>query len=245
MIRRAAIVAGVLAVGIAGSTAQQPTPSTKPIQGAARLDRDYPIQPVSFESVHLTDQFWAPKIEVNRTASIPTAFDKCEETGRVDNFIRAAQVLRGDTPRSLAAPGYPFDDTDLYKVIEGASYALAVRKDPALDARVDGYIAQIAAAQEKDGYLYTTRTINPAKPHPWAGKERWELEKVDSHELYNFGHLTEAAVAHYQADELPPWTEAWVRLRAGRFMSVQRPSADQLAKKISAPRTQPLIQRSI
>lgn len=199
MIRRAAIVAGVLAVGIAGSTAEQATQSGKPVQGAARLDRDYPIQPVSFESVHLTDRFWAPKIEVNRMASIPTAFDKCEETGRVDNFIRAAQVLRGETPRSLAAPGYPFDDTDLYKVIEGASYALAVRRDPALEARVDGYVAQIAAAQEKDGYLYTTRTINPAKPHPWAGKERWELEKVDSHELYNFGHLTEAAVAHYQA----------------------------------------------
>src|SRR6476661_6427873 len=124
MIGRAAIVAGVVAVGIAGSTGLQTTSGQKPIQGAARLDRDYPIQPVSFESVHLTDQFWAPKIETNRVATIPAAFDKCEETGRVDNFIRAAQVLRGETPRSLAAPGYPFDDTDLYKVIEGASYAL-------------------------------------------------------------------------------------------------------------------------
>ena len=59
------------------------------------------------------------------------------------------------------------------------------------------------------------------------------------------GWCDEAAVAHYQADELPPWTEAWERLKAGRFLSVQRPSADQLAKQISAPRTQPLIQRSI
>jgi DUF1680 family protein len=196
---RTAVVAGVLAMGIAGLTAQQAPPSPKPIQGAARLERDYPIQPVSFEAVHLTDQFWAPKIETNRVATIPAAFDKCEDTGRVDNFIRAAQVLRGETPRSLAAPGYPFDDTDLYKVIEGASYALAVRKDPPLEARVDGYIAQITSAQEKDGYVYTTRTINPGRPHPWAGRERWELEKVDSHELYNFGHLTEAAVAHFQA----------------------------------------------
>jgi len=192
-------LAVLVTVALAGSGISQSAGSSKPIQGAARLDRDYPIQPVSFESVHLTDQFWAPKIETNRTATIPAAFDKCEETGRVDNFIRAAQVLRGETPRSLAAPGYPFDDTDLYKVIEGASYALAVRPDPDLSRRVDGYIAQIAAAQEKDGYLYTTRTINPAKPHPWAGTERWQLEKVDSHELYDFGHLTEAAVAHYQA----------------------------------------------
>ena len=84
-------------------------------------------------------------------------------------------------------------------MIEGASYALAVHPDPKLDAYVDSLIAKIAAAQEKDGYLYTTRTINPAKPHPWAGTERWQLEKVDSHELYDLGHLFEAATAHYLA----------------------------------------------
>jgi uncharacterized protein len=84
-------------------------------------------------------------------------------------------------------------------VIEGASYTLSVRPDPKLDAYVDSLIAKIAAAQEPDGYLYTTRTINPAHPHPWAGRQRWELERDDSHELYNLGHLYEAAVAHYQA----------------------------------------------
>ena len=75
----------------------------------------------------------------------------------------------------------------------------AYRPDPKLEAYIDGMIENIAAAQEKDGYLYTTRTINPAAPHPWAGKERWELERDDSHELYNLGHLFEAAAAHYQA----------------------------------------------
>jgi hypothetical protein len=55
----------------------------------------------------------------------------------------------------------------------------------------------------------------------------------------------EAAVAHYQSDELPAWTEAWERLKQGRFTPVHHPSADQLAKQISAPRTQPLMQRSI
>ena len=84
-------------------------------------------------------------------------------------------------------------------MIEGASYTLSVHPDPKLDAYVDSMIAKIAAAQEKDGYLYTTRTIDPQHPHPWAGANRWELEKVDSHELYNLGHLYEAAVAHYQA----------------------------------------------
>ena len=161
--------------------------------------RDYPVQPVPFTAVHLNDAFWAPRIEINRTATIPFAFKQCELSGRVDNFIRAARVLRGEPLVDTKPPGYPFDDTDLYKVIEGASYTLSVRPDPALDAYVDSLIEKIGAAQEKDGYLYTTRTINPQSPHPWAGKERWELERDDSHELYNLGHLYEAAVAHYQA----------------------------------------------
>lgn len=167
---------------------------------AQSLNRDYPVQPVPFTAVHLADRFWAPKIETNRTVSIPFAFEQCEVTGRVENFIRAAKALQGtlgDADRKL--PGYPFDDTDVYKVIEGASYALSVRPDPKLDAYVDGLIAKIVAAQEPDGYLYPARTINPAKPHPWAGTARWQLEKVDSHELYEVGHLIEAAVAHYQA----------------------------------------------
>jgi DUF1680 family protein len=161
--------------------------------------RDYPVQPVPFTAVRLTDAFWAPRIEINRTATIPFAFKQCELSGRVDNFIRAARVLRGEPLENTKPPGYPFDDTDLYKVIEGASYTLSVRPDPALDAYVDTLIEKIGAAQEKDGYLYTTRTIDPQSPHPWAGKERWELERDDSHELYNLGHLYEAAVAHYQA----------------------------------------------
>jgi hypothetical protein len=84
-------------------------------------------------------------------------------------------------------------------VIEGASYTLSVHPDPKLDAYIDGLIAKIAAAQEKDGYLYTARTIDPLNPHPWSGKERWILEGVDSHELYDLGHLYEAAAAHYAA----------------------------------------------
>ena len=84
-------------------------------------------------------------------------------------------------------------------MIEGASYTLSVHPDPKLDAYVDGLIAKIAAAQEPDGYLYTTRTINPKEPHRWAGTARWVLERDDSHELYNLGHMFEAAVAHHLA----------------------------------------------
>ena len=160
---------------------------------------DYPIKPVSFTAVRLTDDFWAPRIEINRTSSIPSAFEQCELTGRVALFERAAAVLRGEPNVDKRPPGYPFDETDLYKVIEGASYSLSVTPDPKLDAYVDGLIAKIAAAQEPDGYIYTTRTIDPKNPHRWAGPERWVLERDDSHELYDLGHLFEAAVAHHLA----------------------------------------------
>ncbi|HKQ74899.1 MAG TPA: glycoside hydrolase family 127 protein [Blastocatellia bacterium] len=168
------------------------TESTKP-------PRDYPVKPVPFTSVHFNDVFWAPRIETNRTVTIPFAFQKCEETRRFYHFERAAAALRGEQLQDKRPPGYPFDDTDPYKVLEGASYTLSVHPDAKLEAYLDNLIAKIGAAQEKDGYLYTTRTIDPVNPHRWAGKNRWELEKDDSHELYNLGHLYEAAVAHYQA----------------------------------------------
>src|SRR5713226_3114234 len=135
-------------------------------QSAAKTtpSHDYPVAPVSFTAVHLNDAFWAPRIETNRQVTIPFAFQQCELSGRVDNFERAAKALRGDALTNTKPPGYPFDDSDLYKVIEGASYALSVHPDPKLDAYVDGLIAKIAAAQEPDGYLYTTRSIDPKNP---------------------------------------------------------------------------------
>ena len=168
-------------------------------QGVRAQTRDYPVKPVPFTAVHVNDAFWAPRIEINRRVTIPFAFKKEEETGRIDNFVRAAKSLRGEPFENHKYPPYPFDDSDVYKVIEGASYTLSVHPDPKLEAYLDDLIAKIGAAQEKDGYLYTARTIDPAHPHPWSGNERWMLEGVDSHELYDLGHLYEAAVANYQA----------------------------------------------
>jgi DUF1680 family protein len=179
----------VAAILSSGSAPHIPVPK--------RLALDYPVKPVPFTSVHFTDQFWAPRIEVNRTVSIPTAFQKCEETNRVRNFESAAKTLHGDTLAENLLPDNPYDDSDIYKIIEGASYSLSVHPDPKLDAYVDGLIAKVAAAQEPDGYLYTARTINPEHPHPWSGHERWVNEEEQSHELYDAGHLYESAVAHY------------------------------------------------
>lgn len=159
-----------------------------------KLEKDYPIQPVPFTQVKITDNFWARRLEINRTVTIPIAFKKAEETGRIDNF-KIAGGLKAGKFASL----YPFDDSDVYKNIEAASYSILVHPDPELEAYLDTLISYIAAAQEDDGYLYTNRTIDPDHPHEMAGRERWVNEEASSHELYNAGHLYEAAVAHYQA----------------------------------------------
>jgi DUF1680 family protein len=156
--------------------------------------RDYPIQPVAFTHVHLHDHFWEPKIEVNANVTIPYVLQKCRETGRIDNFLKAAGKM---PPGKLTE--YPFDDSEVFKVIEGASYALQVKKDPKLERTLDTLIGIIAAAQEPDGYLYTFRTMKPEKLHPWVNEKRWLNDWDLSHELYNCGHLYEAATAHYVA----------------------------------------------
>src|SRR6266704_2980963 len=99
---RAWIVAAVAALGMVEAA-------------AAAESRDYPVKPVPFTAVHFTDAFWLPRIETNRTVTIPFAFKKCEETKRIDHFERAAAVLRGEKLADKSPPGYPFDDTDVYK----------------------------------------------------------------------------------------------------------------------------------
>ena len=160
---------------------------------------DYPVKPVAFTAVHLDDDFWAPRIETNRITTIPYAFVQCENSGRMDNFERAARVLHGETETNLNPPGYPFDDTDPYKVLEGDAFATAGKLDAKNATYLNNLIDMIASAQEPDGYLYTTRTINPKHPHKWSGTNRWVNEQELSHELYNAGHLFEAAAAHFQS----------------------------------------------
>ncbi|MFT4030860.1 MAG: glycoside hydrolase family 127 protein [Siphonobacter sp.] len=162
---------------------------------AQSQSKDYPIQPVPFTAVKVEDTFWAPRIKRNHEVTIPIALAHCYKTGRVNNFRLASHEIAGNQ----FCTEYPFDDTDIYKIIEGASYSIQMIPDARLSAQLDTLITYVGAAQEPDGYLYTARTINPLKPHEWAGTNRWEKESDLSHELYNSGHLIEAAVAHYQA----------------------------------------------
>lgn len=161
---------------------------------ASDSGHDYAIHPVPFTAVKLTDSFWAPRIRRNQQVTIPIALKQCYDTGRVDNFLRAAHEKSGPFGTE-----FPFDDTDIYKIIEGASYSLQITPDAELETKIDDLIAVVGRAQEPDGYLYTARTIDPEHPHKWSGKKRWEKESELSHELYNSGHLFEAAAAHWQA----------------------------------------------
>ena len=156
-------------------------------------NKDYPIKVVPFTQVKLTDNFWLPRIKTNATVTIPASFERCESTGRVKNFVMAAER------KGKFCTIYPFDDTDIYKTIEGASYSLSLFPNPALEKYIDSLIHIIGKAQEPDGYLYTARTIDPINVGPWLGKERWEKERELSHELYNAGHLYESAAAHFLA----------------------------------------------
>ena len=175
-----ALIAAVAALSI--------TSSVKPENGG------YPISPVQFTSVKVTDAFWGQRLKASREVTIPLAFSKCEETGRYENFVKAAHPSD-----EYEVGGYSFDDTDVYKTIEGASYVLQTYPDKKLEAYIDSVLTIVAAAQEPDGYLYTARTMNPEHPHGWAGEHRWEKVEELSHEFYNLGHMIEGAVAHYRA----------------------------------------------
>lgn len=177
----------ILLSGLVAVTAMAKTPKQQPSHG-------YPIDPVPFTSVKVSDDFWGQRLKASREVTVPLAFSKCEETGRYRNFVNAAHPC--DT---IHVGGFSFDDTDVYKTIEGASYLMQTYPDPALDRYIDSVLVIVAAAQEPDGYLYTSRTMNPKHPHEWAGSKRWETVEILSHEFYNLGHMVDGAVAHYQA----------------------------------------------
>jgi len=153
---------------------------------------DYPIQSAPFTQVVVDDSFWAPRIKTAVQVTIPYDFQKCEETGRIDNFAKAGGLMEG------AHQGIYFNDSDVFKVVEGAAYALQIAPNAQLETYLDDLIDKFAAAQENDGYLYTARSIDPANAPEPCGPERWSNLRIN-HELYNVGHMYEAAVAYFEA----------------------------------------------
>jgi len=161
--------------------------------------KDYPINPVDFTEVKLRDGFWKDWVETVHDVTIPFAFQKCEETGRIDNFIFAGGIKEGKFQGNFG-----FNDSDLYKIMEGAAYALMIEEDPELAAYLDTLVYYVSEAQEEDGYLYTAWSLNANEYIDfscctYSDEGRWIETSNSSHEFYNVGHMYEAAVAHYQA----------------------------------------------
>ncbi|MFC4219367.1 glycoside hydrolase family 127 protein [Flagellimonas marina] len=185
--------AGLLALLVSCKTDTQKQEDTP----EAEVKEGYPIEAINIRNVKLKDEFWLPIIERVQEKTIEFAIEKCNEEGRFDNFLIAGGQMEGTVKGAM-----PFDDTDVYKIIEGASNSLISAPNPQLETLLDSLVSIIKIGQEEDGYLTTWRTINPAKPPAeWVKVEegkRWEYLAM-SHELYNAGHLFEAAAVHYKA----------------------------------------------
>ncbi len=217
MKRQALLPVFLAFVAVSTSAARKDTPST-----------GYPITQVPFTSVRITpNTFWGQRVKAAREVTIPLAFSKCQSEGRYENFVRAAHPSADyDVSKFM---GFSFDDTDVYKTIEGASYVLQTFPDKKLEAYIDSVLDIVAAAQEPDGYLYTARTINPAKPHKWSGTKSWEKEEDLSHELYNLGHMVDAACAHYQATG------------SRKFLDIARRYADCVVREVGPGKGQACV----
>lgn len=145
------------------------------------------IKPVPFTDVQIEDIFWSPKIKMNRSVTIPLAFRMCEQSGHISRFTNDPNGTKSKYNWRYAR------DSDVYKILQAASYCLQVDKNTSLRSYVEDLIDKIKLAQWKDGYLYTFYSIPEKQP-----EKRW-TNIGSMHELYCAGHMYEAAVAHYQA----------------------------------------------
>jgi len=159
--------------------------SPEPVIVDTSISHHTRLRPVSMRAVTLEDSFWAPRLEKLREVTLPSQHQQLEETGRIDNFRRAAGKV------DQAFQGWFFNDSDVYKWVEAVSWTLATHDDPDLRKMVDDVISVIEAAQDESGYLNTYFTFERAS-------ERWSNLK-DMHKLYCAGHLIQAAIAHYRS----------------------------------------------
>ena len=142
------------------------------------------IRQVDFSHVKITDNFWSPRLDKHVSATLPVCINQIEnQTGRMQNFVNAA-IGKGEHS------GIFFDDSDVYKALEGIAYSLINNPNPELERKADEWIDKIAAAQQEDGYINTYYTLTGLE-------NRWT--NMDKHEMYCAGHMIEAAVAYYQA----------------------------------------------
>ncbi len=160
---------------------------------AAEPPSGYGLKPVPYYAVEMTSDFWRPRMVTQRKTLVPWAFERTESG--VAHLQAAADHLAGKKVDEHRA--HRFIDSDLYKVMEGAAYLLQLERDPELEEKMDRIIQVIAASQEEDGYLYPSHTTGVGTEKAMMGDKKYSFI-VHSHELYNMGHLYEAAVAYYE-----------------------------------------------
>ena len=160
----------------------------------AKLQIGASIEPVPFHEVEMTSEFWRPRLITQRKVLVPFAFEKTEPG--VSHLQAAADFLEGKKVEGHRP--HRFIDSDLYKVMEGAAYLAQLQDDPELEEQFDRIVKVISAAQEPDGYLYPSHTTGVGTEKSMMGNKPYTFV-VHSHELYNMGHLYEAAIAYYQA----------------------------------------------
>ena len=151
---------------------------------------DYPLQEVPYYNINVTGGLWKMRIDSCIKNTVWDNLDKLNSSGKIDNFSISAGIKKGEFKSNEAS------DSDLYKTIQGACYSLKLHPDPKLERYIDSLITIIGKVQEPDGYLYTIRYFKPLGNKCIGG--RW-ANLSHSHELYNLGHMIEAAVAHYEA----------------------------------------------
>lgn len=159
------------------------------------------LNPVVFNEVTLEDNFWLPRLQIQKKVLVPFALDKTKPA--VENLQKTANYLKG-IPDELPFP-HRYISSDLYKVMEGAAYLLELERDPDLEKEMDRIIDIIAEAQQKDGYNYESHITGVSKGHENEMGATPYSFVVHSHELYNMGHMYEGAVAYYQATGKDKW----------------------------------------
>ena len=166
-----------------------------------------PLTPVSFEKVTLQDNFWLPRLQTQKRTLVPFSLDKTATA--VENLRRVGAFLKGEKKEKLI-PLALYVSSDLFKVMEGAAYLLTLEKDEELEKQMDEIIDIIGEAQGKDGYLYEHHQVDEDMRNPrnlWGTGDKPYSYVISSHELYNMGHMYEAAIAYYQATGKRKWLD--------------------------------------
>ncbi|OAP56874.1 hypothetical protein AYL99_08986 [Fonsecaea erecta] len=131
----------------------------------------------------------AQKRQVASSTTLRYQLEVLKKTGRYDAFKLQWHPSYSDPPNVWPIPNHLFWDSDVAKWIEGACYFLHRQPDAEISAAVDELVQMIRSAQQPDGYINIHYTV--VEP----GKRFTNLR--DFHELYNAGHLIEAALAHH------------------------------------------------